>query len=141
MKFCSKCKKLVSKEFFSINRRAKDGLHAWCKECYSKYEKERYQQGDKIRKEKNKKDTIQKRRNFIWDILQKSQCAVCKNSDPIVLEFDHLDPNNKEYDIASMFYLSEKKIIEEIKKCQILCANCHRKKTAEQFGWWRNNKQ
>ena len=53
-------------------------------------------------------------------------CSVCKNKFPLaVYDFHHLE--NKKDDIASMFnYSSEEKIAEEVKKCILLCANCHR---------------
>jgi hypothetical protein len=53
-------------------------------------------------------------------------CSVCKGKFPLaVYDFHHLE--NKKDDIASMFnYSSEEKIAEEVKKCILLCANCHR---------------
>jgi hypothetical protein len=41
-KNCGLCKKDLELCLFSINRRAKDGLHAWCKPCCRKAEQERY---------------------------------------------------------------------------------------------------
>ena len=41
-KTCGLCKKLIPIACFSINRKSKDGLHAWCKLCCRKAERERY---------------------------------------------------------------------------------------------------
>lgn len=41
-KTCAFCKKQFELCAFNINRRSKDGLHAWCKVCCRKAEKERY---------------------------------------------------------------------------------------------------
>jgi hypothetical protein len=41
-KICGLCKKELDVIFFNINRKSKDGLHAWCKVCCRKAEQERY---------------------------------------------------------------------------------------------------
>jgi len=49
MKKCTKCKRTLSKTEFYRNKRAKDGLHVWCKECNKEYYLDWYQKhGDKI---------------------------------------------------------------------------------------------
>lgn len=68
-------------------------------------------------------------------------CEHCGIDDIRVLDFDHLDPKLKSFSIARAINESYSwdKILEEIKKCRILCANCHRIRTAEQYNWrkWR----
>ena len=57
-----------------------------------------------------------------------------------VLEFDHLEPEHKSFAISQSVRLNKswEEVMSEIAKCQILCANCHKKKTAQQFGWYKN---
>ena len=43
-----------------------------------------------------------------------------------VFDFHHIDPKQKEFAWTKMRLLSDKKIKEELIKCQLLCANCHR---------------
>lgn len=64
-------------------------------------------------------------------------CAVCGEKDPIVLEFNHIDASNKSFNIGetSRQGWSLKKLMEEVKKCEVLCANCHKRQTAKQFKW------
>lgn len=61
----------------------------------------------------------------------------CGESDVVVLEFDHRDPELKVLDVSTMVSNrhSWTDIIAEIEKCDVRCANCHRRKTASQFGW------
>jgi hypothetical protein len=56
-------------------------------------------------------------------------CTDCKLSFPgYVMEFDHLDPSIKTIEVGAMFKLhySLPSILDEIKKCEIVCARCHR---------------
>ena len=48
---------------------------------------------------------------------------------PEVLHFDHIKHNTKKYQISKMYNISFKRVKEEIRKCQILCANCHIEKS------------
>lgn len=61
-------------------------------------------------------------------------CVDCGESDPVVLDFDHVK-GEKRRAIADMVsnYYSIKTIKDEIRKCEIRCANCHRKKTHERM--------
>jgi hypothetical protein len=57
-----------------------------------------------------------------------SKCAICGHNKCIqVLEFHHTDPNKKDFGISAKGYTrSWKKVKEELDKCILLCANCHR---------------
>ena len=58
----------------------------------------------------------------------KTQCVRCGNSDPRVLDFHHLTGVNKDKGVATLRVAgySRARILAEIAKCEILCANCHR---------------
>jgi hypothetical protein len=66
------------------------------------------------------------------------KCCRCKKikieSDPIVLEFDHIQPKKFNLSMRARDRKMEDVIIE-IRKCEIRCANCHRRKTSKQYGW------
>ena len=73
----------------------------------------------------------------MWDYLKKHPCVDCGEKNPIVLEFDHL--RDKLIEVSRLVqYTSINKVQSEIEKCEIRCANCHRRKTAIQFGWYKN---
>jgi 5-methylcytosine-specific restriction endonuclease McrA len=65
-------------------------------------------------------------------------CGVCGETDPIVLDFDHLDPLDKNPKLrrhgANWGMLSRPEVEEELLKVQVLCANDHRRKTAQEEG-------
>jgi hypothetical protein len=56
-------------------------------------------------------------------------CADCGESDPLVLEFDHR--GNKSFNIAKGARdRNWQAVLDEIAKCDVVCANCHRRRTA-----------
>ena len=63
-------------------------------------------------------------------------CMDCnKQYPPICMDFDHRDRTTKIDSIAHMGWCNSslKRIKEEIKKCDLVCANCHRLRTQKQF--------
>lgn len=62
------------------------------------------------------------------ELKQDLSCSRCPESDPACLDFHHRDPSEKLFEItAGMFSRSRAKVLNEIAKCDVLCANCHRK--------------
>ncbi len=47
---------------------------------------------------------------------------------PYVMDFDHVR-GEKLYELSDMTFRSMSAIIEEVKKCDIICSNCHRERT------------
>lgn len=71
------------------------------------------------------------------EILKKSACKDCGNSDFRVLDFDHLPGCVKRFNIARAVGASTrswKAIEDEIAKCEVVCSNCHRIRTLERMG-------
>lgn len=59
-------------------------------------------------------------------------CARCGyRGHPAALHFDHLPGHEKAFTIAQIYKRKWERVLEEIAKCQILCANCHAIQTAE----------
>jgi hypothetical protein len=57
----------------------------------------------------------------------------CGEPDPVVLEFDHL--RDKSFAIGqALTRKSWQSILDEIEKCEVVGANCHRRRTAERRG-------
>jgi hypothetical protein len=76
-------------------------------------------------------------RKKLLEFLQDKSCLDCGEADPIVLDFDHVNPKEKFKSIARMLsgHYSWVKILTEIEKCEIRCANCHRRRSHVQFGY------
>jgi len=64
--------------------------------------------------------------------LMGGACERCGNQEPLVLDFDHIDPEIKEFCIGEHLEMSWERLIKEAAKCRLLCANCHRIVTYEE---------
>lgn len=125
---------------FNKNKSKADGLNGICKECSRARSKKYYLQNHEkhikeVKLRKNK--VIKQNREFIIDYLKENPCVDCGETDIIVLEFDH--QRDKKHNVSSLLRShSLKTIKEEIAKCLVRCANCHRRKTAKDQGWFKD---
>ena len=100
----------------------------YCIACRREYANQLNKNPD--RQEKRYQNNLSlRKRNFtiIFEQLKQNPCEKCGETDPIVLEFDHLDQSTKRAGVAQLTSHSTKVLRDEIAKCRILCANCHRK--------------
>jgi hypothetical protein len=80
----------------------------------------------KISMKKRGKKYNEKYINFIVE-LKINGCAMCGyNKHPSALDFHHTNPKDKLFGFAANNHRSQKDIINEVNKCILLCANCHR---------------
>lgn len=73
----------------------------------------------------SKRKQTKQRRVFTDEYKLKCSCAKCNDSRPYVLDFHHIDPSTKLFNIGDASKKSIKTIEEELKKCITLCRNCH----------------
>ena len=60
-------------------------------------------------------------------------CRICGyNKNPVALHFHHIDPAEKTSDVSKLIRKSWVKLKEEIRKCEVLCANCHAEVTSKE---------
>lgn len=105
-RFCIKCDRDHAKEYATIRRR----------------EKAEHLEALRIAR-------FQARKKFVDEIKMEKGCSQCPEKDPTCLDFHHTDPTDKTDTISSLARncASEEVLISEMAKCEILCANCHRK--------------
>ncbi len=85
------------------------------------------------------KRQMQMKREKVIEFLSNNPCEICGEPDPVVLEFDHIDPLTKHKTVARMVgggTYSLDSVFREIEKCRVLCANCHRRHTHAQNNSW-----
>jgi hypothetical protein len=78
-------------------------------------------------------------RAFISNYLKDNPCIDCGEANIVVLEFDHLRDKDFNISDAARNGVGIKKLKDEIAKCEVRCANCHRKKTYERAGSTHRN--
>ena len=70
--------------------------------------------------------SAKRRRYWIGKYKVAKGCEMCGyNSHPVALQFDHIDPSLKQFDISRVSRKSISDVVSEIRKCRVLCANCH----------------
>jgi hypothetical protein len=138
MKTCTKCNEQKTFDEFQKLSRNKDGLNTWCKKCKREYDNSHYQENPERRKyiKNNRQNASRRNAKYRYEYLLKHPCIDCGENDPIVLQFDHKDLENKLLNVANMGGYSIETIQEEINKCDVRCANCHARRTAKQFNWY-----
>lgn len=141
MKICTSCKQVLSLDLFANNKAKKDGKHNQCKPCKKFYNQKYYGITKEIhnpaRYERRVKE-VAALRQLVLDYLLTHPCVDCGISDPIVLEFDHVR-GEKSFNISDGIRRAKTKkdLLDEIAKCDVRCANCHKRKTARDYGWFK----
>ena len=130
---CGRCGKELP--LTNFNRHLK-GRQWWCRDCYREYFRARGQlhQNQTLKAKRRRQATA---RAFVDEYLRSHPCTDCGERDPIVLEFDHLGP--KRGNVASLAFegLSLAPLQKEIAACEVVCVNCHRRRSADRSKSWR----
>ena len=107
-----------------------------CRTCRAAYKREHYlaNRDRYVRQANRRKQTLRESRTlYLLAYFDTHPCVDCGESDPVVLEFDHL--GDKAFDIATnLSFRNWPSILAEIEKCEVVCANCHRRRTARRRG-------
>lgn len=129
MKYCSRCKTEKSLLDFNKCSSKKDRLQSCCRDCSKKLNNDGYIYNQ------NRRNSIKERRVEISTYNRKMvnrykkmcKCLICKESEPVTLDLHHLDPLIKNESPSRMIGYSTESLKKEIRKCVVLCSNCHRK--------------
>jgi len=133
MKTCSTCKRPKPLSAYAINRRKKDGRQTLCRECKKERDKRYYATNKKRMKHQiaeSKAKRADKNHTWLLQYLTEHPCMDCGEDDLLVLELDHVR-GRKKGDVVKLVLggYSLKTIKKEITKCEVRCANCHRRRT------------
>lgn len=132
MKRCGKCRETKPFSEFNRNRSRSDGYQGRCRPCQKQTDKDHYHRnpGRKESVRKCAQAAREQAQAYVRAYLSENPCIDCGESDPIVLEFDHVRGtkcgNISDMALAGFSLYSMK---NEIEKCDVRCANCHRRVT------------
>lgn len=141
-KVCKTCRQSKPITAFSPSKRCVYGVLSNCKQCRALQEKHKkatdpvyaakhrasskgwYKANPEYQRQHVRRRSLESR---MWvDSLKSHPCVDCGNDfPPCVMQFHHRDPASKLFGIAAIFSHSKHKVLAEIEKCDLLCANCH----------------
>ena len=139
MRRCGRCRQEKGLGEFAWRRKARGQRDNYCRPCRAAYKQEHYAANRQryISAARSRKIAlIAERTDYIVAFLREHPCVDCGESDPVVLEFDHL--RDKKFTISKGLQDREwQSVLDEIAKCDVVCANCHRRRTARRGGFAR----
>jgi hypothetical protein len=132
-KHCGRCRQELPIEAFN---RMGAGTRHWCRECFRAYFQAR---GDHHRQQSAaaRRERVAAARRFMDDYLAAHPCVDCGERDPDVLDFDHVAEKASLVSALVAWGARRSRIEAEIARCEVRCANCHRRVTAQRAGWSR----
>lgn len=132
MKTCSACK--ISKASEEFHLHARKGLQDKCKECQKVYAQKHYRDHKQVYLERAIRSNAGKRADFKQKMqeLKSRPCMDCGGVfDPVAMDFDH--KSDKHFSIATGPTRSWERVLAEVAKCDLVCANCHRVRTRDRL--------
>ena len=125
-KQCPNCK--AEKDRSSFYSRGANRVQSWCKACYGDYDK-RWRKANREKINNRARRAKRSRMAFIYRYKLAAGCFDCGyNSHSEALQFDHVI-GKKSRTISELRNAMPAKLISEINKCVVRCANCHAVKT------------
>jgi hypothetical protein len=131
-KHCSRCDSTKPLEDFPKSRSEKFGRAHLCKPCHNK--KTRDNRTKRLASDKDYRTSINLKKRLL--LRERKRLAiehkggVCQDCGgvfpPCAFDFHHLDPKEKDYEPSAASRVSLDKMLKELEKCILLCANCHR---------------
>lgn len=132
MKVCSKCTTEKPLDDFNKSSARPDGRQNYCRSCNSGVGTGYYARNKEVQRPKVRARNVsikERNRQHVLAYLTTHPCVDCGEDDLRVLEFDHL--KDKDRSVSRM--ISEgyglARIDTEIAKCEVVCSNCHKKRT------------
>ena len=136
-KTCTKCHLEKSSADFNFRNKEKEIRHSYCRECGKNYTRSHYKRRKSLYIKRNKKTQAEKREIVLQ--AKTKPCHDCGIQYPYyVMDFDHRIAAEKKFSLHRFFSYTKKQILEEIAKCDVVCANCHRERTYQRLQKKRN---
>jgi hypothetical protein len=137
---CTGCGQTKEADAFGYRNKAAGRRHRRCKTCVAGYSRTHYVARKARYIAASRKNSHRRRRGLarlVIEYLRTHPCVDCGQDDPLVLDFDHVDPTKRRGTVYRLVHqgLSWATVETEIAKCLVRCANCHHGRTAQQFRW------
>ena len=124
-RICKKCgRELPIEEFELEHTKNGDIRRGVCRECRAEYRKKWRKNNPELY---HAQAIRRQNKQTKWLYSLKKPCVVCGESEPVCIDFHHINPLEKDFTIGKCRGRSKEWLYEEISKCVCLCSNCHRK--------------
>ena len=135
MKRCARCGETKQLSEFHVHRGRRDGVQTYCKTCRAQIDHERYERirGTRV----PTRNWERGRAEWLLSLKAGRPCTDCGLVfRPEVMQWDHLPGALKLGNISTdVRGRSREEILDEIAKCELVCANCHAIRTFRRAGW------
>ena len=136
---CGRCGQRKPASDFAWRRKARGQRDNYCRTCRADYKREHYA----AHRERYVTNALRRKRAIAAEraarlvaFFRERPCVDYGEADPLVLEFDHL--GHKRFGIAQgLRDRNWQSVLDEIATCDVVCANCHRRRTALRAGFAR----
>jgi hypothetical protein len=136
---CYMCGETKPETEFAFADMAKGTRQRHCRKCQAAYRRAHYlaNRDDYIRREVARINGYRiENRALLLAYLLAHPCVDCGQTNPVMLDFDHRDPAKKKGNVSELALRKPwRLVLVEVAKCDVRCANCHLRRTAEQFNW------
>lgn len=137
-KTCGRCKHEKPIDEFNKNAASRDGHQRDCRTCTRKASLDSYHKNRDANRQSryaSRRDSADAAREYIVEYLSAHPCVDCGEPDIVVLDFDHVrGVKRKDVSVMACGGYSLDSVKAEIAKCEIRCANCHRRATIRRAG-------
>jgi hypothetical protein len=123
---CSRCNQLLPMELFN---RCGDGRQSWCRRCFLGYHDANKAAASGRRRQRHLRAC-----EFVRQYLEHTPCRDCGEASLVVLEFDHVHAKRDWVSRLTARGATLERIQEEIDRCEVVCVNCHRRRSARRGG-------
>jgi hypothetical protein len=74
-------------------------------------------------------------KRWFKELKSSMKCNRCPENNPVCLDFHHIGKDSKDANLNEAVHRgwSKQRVLDEISKCEVLCANCHRKEHQSKF--------
>jgi hypothetical protein len=136
---CGRCGHSKPIAEFAWHRKAKGQRDNYCRPCRAAYKQEHYaahRERYLANASRRKRALIAERTAYLIEFFRERPCVDCGEADPLVLEFDHIGPKSFSISVGIRGHKWQS-VLDEIERCDVVCANCHRRRTALRAGFAR----
>jgi hypothetical protein len=137
VRICRGCGLSKRLDEFNVRSKQKSDRTTLCRSCTAAYQHDWYvaNRDRLIAAARTRGDVVSaENRRRLCEYLASHPCVDCGQTDPVVLEFDHLSDKRENVSLMVSNGFAWATIELEISKCEVRCVNCHLRKTAREIG-------